>query len=46
MVDAPPLVTWNAIECMQCEIDDWNETHKRGRGCRMFVHLAIVRSGF
>jgi hypothetical protein len=37
-VDAPPLVTSNAITCMQGEIDDWNEGHKRGRGCRLFVH--------
>lgn len=36
--DTPPLITPRTIECMQGEIDDWNDRHKRGRGCRIFVH--------
>lgn len=37
-VDAPPLITSAAISCIQEEIDEWNEGHKRGRGSRVFIH--------
>lgn len=38
-VEAPPLVTPETIHCMEGEVDDWNQAHKRDRGSRMFVHV-------
>jgi uncharacterized ParB-like nuclease family protein len=37
-IDAPPPIPSETIACIQEEIDDWNEGHKRGRGSRVFVH--------
>lgn len=37
-VETSPFITPQAISRIERRIDDWNEAHKRGRGCRVFVH--------